>query len=102
MTTFWPTANAAAPCSAACRSATGPWWIRAPSAPSGAASLLSTVWPGPSSIDRDAGAERFDLVRFRAGSRTISDELETTSRSTGSNTLTVSRRIQAFHGATET
>ena len=30
-----------------------------------------------------------------------SDELETTSRSTSSHTLTVSRRIQAFHGATE-
>jgi hypothetical protein len=27
-----------------------------------------------------------------------SDELETTSRSTGSDMLTISRRIQAFHG----
>ena len=41
------------------------------------------------------------LVQCLAGSRTASDELETASRSTGSHTLTVSRRIQAFHGATE-
>jgi hypothetical protein len=37
-----------------------------------------------------------DAVRFLAGSRMNSDELETTSRSTGSSTLTVSRRIQRF------
>jgi hypothetical protein len=36
-----------------------------------------------------------------AGSRMASDELEITSRSISSNTLTVSRRIQAVHGATE-
>src|SRR5947207_6094586 len=42
-----------------------------------------------------------DAVRRSAGSRTTSDELETTWRSTSYNMLTVSRRIQAFHGATE-
>ena len=46
-------------------------------------------------------AKRRDVVQCLAGSRMTADELETTSRSTSSNTLTVSRRIQAFQGATE-
>jgi hypothetical protein len=40
-------------------------------------------------------------VRCPAGSRTALNDLETTSESTSSDTLPVSRRVQAFHGVTE-